>query len=84
VFNPKSEIVEKWTADESTGESYFSLTAKSAGTLLDPEKQNILSSRLLDEDLMHEDAKDLRFIPFYYRANRGGTGQMRVGLRRLK
>jgi uncharacterized protein len=25
--------------------------------------------------------KTLRFIPYFYRANRGGKGQMRVGLR---
>jgi hypothetical protein len=28
-----------------------------------------------------EDARDLCFIPYYLRANRGGKGQMRVGLR---
>jgi hypothetical protein len=27
---------------------------------------------------------DLVFIPFYFRANRNGRGQMRVGLRRLR
>lgn len=27
--------------------------------------------------------QDLNFIPFYFRANRGGTGQMRVGLKVL-
>jgi hypothetical protein len=25
---------------------------------------------------------DLKFVPFYFRANRGGKGQMRVGLKR--
>jgi uncharacterized protein len=28
-------------------------------------------------------SKDLNFIPYYLRANRGGSGQMRVGLRVL-
>lgn len=28
-------------------------------------------------------SKDLTFIPYYLRANRGGRGQMRVGLRVL-
>jgi hypothetical protein len=28
-----------------------------------------------------EDVRDLCFIPYYLRANRGGKGQMRVGLR---
>lgn len=28
-------------------------------------------------------ARDLNFIPYYLRANRGGRGQMRVGLRVL-
>jgi hypothetical protein len=31
-----------------------------------------------------ECSKDLNFIPYYLRANRGGKGQMRVGLRVLK
>lgn len=30
------------------------------------------------------EAKDLCFVPYYLRANRGGNGQMRVGLRILK
>lgn len=26
--------------------------------------------------------KDLQLIPYYFRANRGGRGQMRVGMKR--
>jgi hypothetical protein len=86
VFNPKSEIVKKWTTDDSTGESYFSLTAKGAGNFLDATNHSILSPSSVDGKDMHMPATnvDLNFIPFYYRANRGGTGQMRVGLRKLK
>lgn len=29
---------------------------------------------------LSEGSKDLNFIPYYLRANRGGKGQMRVGL----
>lgn len=86
MFNPKSEIVKKWTTDDSTGESYFSLTAKGAGNFLDATNHSILSPSSVDGKDMHMPATnvDLNFIPFYYRANRGGTGQMRVGLRKLK
>jgi len=30
---------------------------------------------------VHEISRDLCFVPYYLRANRGGQGQMRVGLR---
>jgi hypothetical protein len=30
---------------------------------------------------VHEQRRDLCFVPYYLRANRGGQGQMRVGLR---
>ncbi|KAF3384432.1 Non-reducing end beta-L-arabinofuranosidase [Penicillium rolfsii] len=35
------------------------------------------------KDAVSEDPKNLTFIPYYLRANRGGRGQMRVGLRVL-
>lgn len=35
------------------------------------------------EDIVFDDlVEELNFIPYYFRANRGGRGQMRVGLRR--
>jgi hypothetical protein len=33
------------------------------------------------ESLQRGQVDVLRFIPYYFRANRGGKGQMRVGLR---
>jgi uncharacterized protein len=84
VFDPKSEIVKKWTTDDSTGESYFSLTAKSAGNFLNPTNHSTLSPGSADDEDLSPADVDLHFVPFYYRANRGGTGQMRVGLRKLK
>lgn len=35
------------------------------------------------ENQVSKGSKDLKFIPYYLRANRGGKGQMRVGLRVL-
>jgi DUF1680 family protein len=35
------------------------------------------------KDEVSKDSKNLTFIPYYLRANRGGKGQMRVGLRVL-
>lgn len=35
------------------------------------------------KDTLVGESRDLCFIPYYLRANRGGTGQMRVGLRVL-
>jgi uncharacterized protein len=84
VFNTKSTIVEAKTLDESTGEEYISLVAKGAGTFVNPENHSVLSPEPSEDRDLSKAAVDLHFIPFYYRANRGGTGQMRVGLRRLK
>jgi hypothetical protein len=84
VFDEKSEIVETWTTDETTSEAYFALTAKSAGTFVNTTNHDSLSTGQSDDQDISMADIDLNFVPFYYRANRGGTGQMRVGLRRLK
>ena len=84
MFDPNAKVVEMPTKDDSTGESYVSLVAKSAGTFVNSASHNILSAVQSDDTVPSTPVVDLHFIPFYYRANRGGTGQMRVGLRKLK
>ncbi|OLN93109.1 Non-reducing end beta-L-arabinofuranosidase [Colletotrichum chlorophyti] len=64
------EVTEEWRVDEKSGEGYFAL--RSVGWERSP-----------DVVMNGGDGtrRELVFVPFYFRANRGGKGQMRVGLR---
>ncbi|WYZ41481.1 hypothetical protein EsH8_V_000376 [Colletotrichum jinshuiense] len=64
------KVEEEWRVDERSGEGYFALRA--VGWERSPE---VLAQG--EEGITRE----LVFVPFYFRANRGGKGQMRVGLR---
>jgi hypothetical protein len=76
---------EKIMTDSKTGETYVAISAKGAGSLLDIESYHAKPSTPASSTRDHtkEGKKTLNFIPFYFRANRGGKGHMRVGLRVL-
>ncbi|EXF74526.1 hypothetical protein CFIO01_02004 [Colletotrichum fioriniae PJ7] len=63
-------VAEEWRVDEKSGEGYFAL--RTTGWERPPE---VLAR---GEDGVE---RELVFVPFYFRSNRGGKGQMRVGLR---
>jgi uncharacterized protein len=66
-----------------TEHDFVAISAPGAGVLIDPSwdllSQNGHENR--SEIARKEERKDLNLIPYYLRANRGGGGQMRVGLR---
>ncbi|KAK2037629.1 DUF1680-domain-containing protein [Colletotrichum somersetense] len=64
------EVEEEWRVDRGSGEGYFAL--KTVGWERSPEAL-ARGERGVRRELV--------FVPFYFRANRGGKGQMRVGLR---
>ncbi|KAI8690562.1 hypothetical protein LRP88_07830 [Fusarium phalaenopsidis] len=68
-----SKVTEKMVTDEKTGEEYVSLQSKCW-------KQSISTHASLKVDGDSAAPRDLVFVPYYFRANRGGKGQMRVGL----
>ncbi|KAJ4252272.1 hypothetical protein NW757_006389 [Fusarium falciforme] len=68
-----SKVVEKMMTDEKTGEEYVALQSKCW-------KQSISIHASLKVDGDSATPQDLIFVPYYFRANRGGKGQMRVGL----
>jgi hypothetical protein len=78
-----AEIRESVVTDSSTDETYVALTAIRAGYCLDIKsysaRPEVPAGQWKSDD---KNPKDLHFIPFYYRANRGGSGHMRVGIRR--
>ena len=71
VIKTDSPITEERRTDSQTRETYVAL-------------RSIGWTRSLSTSGSHDDdaspPRDLVFIPYYYRSNRGGNGQMRVGL----
>lgn len=82
AFDTDSSLKE--VAKHGTEPGFVAISAPSAGLLIDPSSWHLLSQK---GDKKRDRAgpkltrKDLNFIPYYARANRGGNGQMRVGLR---
>ncbi|KAF4986819.1 hypothetical protein FDECE_15752 [Fusarium decemcellulare] len=68
-----SPVTEKKVTDEKTGEKYIALQSKGW-------KQPISTKTSFSTGGDITIARDLVFVPYYFRANRGGKGQMRVGL----
>jgi DUF1680 family protein len=70
--------------DRATGEEFVAITACGAARSIDPASWDLLSqdtTRSANGPGLKPQREDLKFIPYYARANRGGSGQMRVGLR---
>lgn len=81
-------VTSKLITDDATGDRYVSLTLENGARKMDPDVIEAYPS-------VHEDGlrsvlesaeiiPKLRFIPYYFRANRGGKGHMRVGLQRFE
>ena len=69
-----------------TGDQFVSLTITDGVSTLPMEQiggMPWMSPRSgSDEKRAPSASKDLKLVPYYFRANRGGRGQMRVGMRR--
>jgi hypothetical protein len=85
LYDQTSIPTEKITTDQETGETYVAIIAKDAGSLVDIDSYHADPSMPASSTRDHtkDGKKTLNFIPFYFRANRGGKGHMRVGLRVL-
>ncbi|KIX01397.1 uncharacterized protein Z518_09123 [Rhinocladiella mackenziei CBS 650.93] len=87
-LDPHCQVVEKTVTDPKTGDTYVSLTVINGGaSVMKPQDVHASPSvevTGLDEKLQRDvrTIEELNFVPYYFRANRGGSGQMRVGLRR--
>lgn len=69
-------FVENYCQDSTLDEVYVGITAEKAGYQLALEGGGTLRG----DRFVEGEARDLVFIPYYFRANRAGKGQMRVGL----
>ena len=84
-------LVEEHKTDLPTGEDYIGIIAQKAGKFLNLGKvtEKTESAEGLDfpawRNFVDEkrEAVDLHFIPYFARANRGGNGMMRVGIRAI-
>jgi uncharacterized protein len=97
-YQKDSSIREDHKVEAETGEEYVALTAQYTAQLRRIQTIPTFTSIPLTEgntsgrstlcNGTHDDhgtgsvMELLRFIPYYFRANRGGRGQMRVGLRK--
>ncbi|KAG5796221.1 hypothetical protein H9Q69_004716 [Fusarium xylarioides] len=68
-----SSVTEEKVVDEASGEEYVAMQAKGW-------KQSPSALGSLSLSLETAESVNLFFVPYYFRANRGGNGQMRVGL----
>lgn len=90
-LDPACSVHEKTVTDTTTGtgDTYVALTVQNGARRLQPNRISatpgvpVNDNRELDQ-MDHENAliDELNFVPYYFRANRDGRGQARVGLRR--
>jgi DUF1680 family protein len=75
-----AEIEPDWRADSDIGEPYMTLVARGGASFLNLEGENgpQVNVVLTEKGVI----KELNFVPYCLRDNRGGKGHMRVGLRR--
>lgn len=86
-LDPHCKIEEEMVTDKESGDTYVALKVVKGASLVDVAALHAspdVAVKELDK-AAGVDAKiidELKFVPYYFRANRGGRGQMRVGLRR--
>jgi hypothetical protein len=82
AIDTSSELRE--TTIREADDFFVAISAPGAGRLIDTSSWDVISQNTDEKEhgkAPNEIRKDLNFIPYYARANRGGSGQMRVGLR---
>jgi|SRR5690242_9436287 len=82
----RNVVVEQEIADARwPDEKYIGITVKEAAYLVDFDKLSVdafVEKEALNKTIeTAELIEKLKFVPYYYRANRGGRGMARVGLR---
>ncbi|KIX96206.1 uncharacterized protein Z520_07984 [Fonsecaea multimorphosa CBS 102226] len=86
-LDPACAVHEELVTDKTTGDTYVALTVAKGASLLRTENIHArpgVEVSALDNVARSEDGviDELKFVPYFFRANRGGRGQARVGLRR--
>jgi DUF1680 family protein len=83
IFDYTAPIEEKLVIDSSMGEPYVVLKAIDAAHFLDlGEITGPITTAGSVRSTQRDGVRELTFVPYALRDNRGGRGHMRVGLRR--
>ena len=87
LLDANCKITEESTHDKGSEDDFVSLTVTEGAYAINLEKfqaaPNVDAPALQSALRKSSPIKDLRFVPYYFRANREGKGQMRVGLKAL-
>jgi len=80
------KISERKVTEQTTGDYYVGLTVEGASRL---KARQISGLPWFEEssdnaDSGQSETENLHLVPYYFRANRGGRGQMRVGFKRTQ
>ncbi|KAJ9613061.1 hypothetical protein H2200_003002 [Cladophialophora chaetospira] len=86
-LDPHCKIDEITVTDKDTNDAYVALKVIKGASLMNMDALHASPDARIEEldKATGADAKiieELIFVPYYFRANRGGRGQMRVGLKR--
>ncbi len=83
VLDPASTVEENRVDEKEMGEPYVALTVQGVRSFLDVRKKQ--GPEVLGGEISYREGKGIKelcFIPYALRDNRGGKGHMRVGIRR--
>lgn len=83
-----ADVAERHVHDEITGDDYVALDLIHGAKSVSPIDNAVSGPSIETTQFQSVCDKSavlpvLRFVPYYFRANRKGKGQMRVGLKRL-
>jgi len=86
-LDPKCKIEEETITDKESGDTCVALNVVNGASILDVGSLTALPDVPVGKfdqatGLNAEIINELEFVPYYFRANRGGRGQMRIVLRR--
>ncbi|KAJ9613731.1 hypothetical protein H2204_014694 [Knufia peltigerae] len=87
-IDPKCSIHQHHVTDDTTGDTFVALTIPKGGASV-LNLSELHAGPEIEAEELHKGSTgsmvidtNLNFVPYYFRANRGGKGQARVGLRR--
>lgn len=83
-LDPECKITEQEHDDPATGERYVKVVVRDGACIVEAKEMGDGCPAVATEKLLRSAGRkieELHFLPYYARANTGGSGQMRVGLR---
>lgn len=82
ALDTKVKITEKEVVESGIGEPYVAITATEGAYFVEISDEESVAPGFETRYVQREGVGKLNFVPYALRDNRGGKGQMRVGLRK--